>query len=200
MNNICVFGDSLVWGAWDLDFGGWVNRLRLWFDDFDDEDLSYYGVYNLGIDGDNSKNLLSRIKSECASRNPNIIIIAIGSNDSANPKHRISVPLNDFKSNITKIIGSAKKFTDKVLFLSIDFVDESKTNPTIWDKTLFYSNARTKIYNDSLIDICKSDRVPIIDITGISKNDSYDGVHFSSSGHEKIFLKVRDFLVEKKWL
>ena len=38
MNNICVFGDSLVWGARDLKIGGWVNRLRLWFDDFDDNE------------------------------------------------------------------------------------------------------------------------------------------------------------------
>jgi len=27
MATICVFGDSTAWGAWDLERGGWVNRL-----------------------------------------------------------------------------------------------------------------------------------------------------------------------------
>ena len=26
---ICVFGDSISWGAWDMEKGGWVNRLWL---------------------------------------------------------------------------------------------------------------------------------------------------------------------------
>ena len=29
---ICVFGDSITMGAWDLEKGGWVNRLRLFID------------------------------------------------------------------------------------------------------------------------------------------------------------------------
>ncbi len=197
---ICVFGDSLVWGAWDLELGGWVNRLRLWFDDFDESDEGYHFVYNLGIDGDNSKGVLSRIKSECQSRKPHVIIIAIGSNDSANPEHRISIPLEDFEKNINKIINISKEFTDKMLFLSIDLVDESRTNPTAWDKTLFYSNKRTKTYNDTLLNICNDNKIPVIDITGISKKDSPDGVHFTSKDHEKIFQKVRNFLVNNKWL
>jgi len=27
--SICIFGDSVSWGAWDMEKGGWVNRL--WF-------------------------------------------------------------------------------------------------------------------------------------------------------------------------
>ena len=29
IESICVFGDSTAWGAWDMEKGGWVNRL--WF-------------------------------------------------------------------------------------------------------------------------------------------------------------------------
>ena len=28
--NICVFGDSIVWGAWDKEKAGWVNRLAIY--------------------------------------------------------------------------------------------------------------------------------------------------------------------------
>jgi hypothetical protein len=28
---ICVFGDNIALGGRDLEFGGWVNHLKVWF-------------------------------------------------------------------------------------------------------------------------------------------------------------------------
>lgn len=28
----CIFGASITYGAWDLEYGGWVNRLRNFLD------------------------------------------------------------------------------------------------------------------------------------------------------------------------
>lgn len=200
VGSICVFGHSIVWGAWDLDKGGWVNRLRLWFDDFDDTDEGYHAVYNLGIPGDNSLGVLSRIKSECSSRNPNIIIIGIGANDAANENHEVAVPIDDFEDNISEIISLSKSIAEKVVFLNIQSVDESRTCPVEWDNTLFYSNKRISEYNDVLAKICKKEGISIIEINNLNKNDLYDGIHLTSAGHEKIFVKVRDFLVNNEWI
>ncbi len=30
--NICIFGDSITYGAFDTEKGGWVNRLHLYLD------------------------------------------------------------------------------------------------------------------------------------------------------------------------
>jgi lysophospholipase L1-like esterase len=201
MGIICAFGDSLVWGAWDQELGGWVNRLRLWFDSFDDSDESYHFVYNSGIAGDNTRNLLSRIESECAARSPDIIIIGIGSNDSANEDNEISVPLEEFGDNLQSIITSAKEFCDHVVFLSLGPVNESQTSPVEWDSSLSYSNKRIKEYGAALAEVCKSNNVPIIDITDVLKDSELpDGLHFSPAGHEAIFQKVKTFLEEKFWL
>ena len=29
---ICLFGDSITWGAWDPEHGGWGARLRSYFE------------------------------------------------------------------------------------------------------------------------------------------------------------------------
>ena len=44
---ICVFGDSVAWGAYDTDAGGWVNRLWLHCAD----NAREIDVYNLSIAG-----------------------------------------------------------------------------------------------------------------------------------------------------
>ncbi|MEK6918955.1 MAG: GDSL-type esterase/lipase family protein [Nanoarchaeota archaeon] len=201
MGVICVFGDSNEWGAWDTELGGWVNRLRLWLDKrcFSEDDF-YYETYNLGINGNNSDNLLSRIEGEASARNPDIILIDIGSNDSANPESDNAVTLEDYKNNLSLIIDSAKSFTDKVAFLSLLPVDEKRTKPVEWDKNVFFTNKRISDYNDVLLSVCKNRGIEVIGLSSVSINDSPDGLHLSSKGHEAVFHKVKDFLTGKKWL
>lgn len=78
MSTICVFGDSIVWGEGDPVGGGWVSRLKRYYE----EHNCGVSVYNLGIDADTSEWLLSRIESETLAREPDIVVIAIGINDS----------------------------------------------------------------------------------------------------------------------
>jgi lysophospholipase L1-like esterase len=58
--------------------GGWVTRLgNLLEDDFPDE----YEVINKGINGDTAMGVLSRLENDVIQLQPDIIIIAIGTND-----------------------------------------------------------------------------------------------------------------------
>ena len=70
---ITVFGDSVAWGAFDEKKGGWVDRFKLHHSDC---------VYNLGVSGDKSFDLLKRFQVECVARKPNVIFFAVGINDS----------------------------------------------------------------------------------------------------------------------
>lgn len=78
---LTIFGDSITWGACDYEGGGWSTRLRRYFETSDKYDVS---VYNLGIGGDATDNLLFRFGTEGLARNrfPQTIIFAIGINDS----------------------------------------------------------------------------------------------------------------------
>ena len=87
MSQILIYGDSITYGAWDTEQGGWVARLRKFLDNKADEDEKYYYlVYNLGISGNNSTDILSRFEFEAKQRvreeGETIIIFALGTNDS----------------------------------------------------------------------------------------------------------------------
>lgn len=191
---ICIFGASTTWGAWDKEKGGWVNRLRLFFDENYDE----LWVYNLGISGDNSSGLLKRFEGECKARNPTIVLISIGENDSAKGSY-VYVPLTEFKDNLTKTIKIAKKFTNQIVLLGTKRVDEAKTCPVPWDKTVSYTNKSYEEYDEAIKKIAEKEKVNYLKMSDLlNKEDLEDGLHPNSKGHQKLFLRVKDFILEKK--
>ncbi len=76
---ICIFGDSITKGHCDYEEGGWANRLKKYLENKDSDN----SVYNLGVDSDTTDNLLGRFDAEARTRDPEIIIFAIGINDSS---------------------------------------------------------------------------------------------------------------------
>ena len=86
MAQILIFGDSITWGAWDEE-GGWAQRFKKEIDKkaITANFTSYHSVYNLGISGDNTNDLLERFESETQRRldegEEAIILFAIGIND-----------------------------------------------------------------------------------------------------------------------
>jgi len=191
-----VFGASSTWGAWDFEKGGWVNRLRLFLDNRETED--YFEVYNLGISGDNTRGLLKRIEIECEARNPTTIIISIGENDSAKNSY-VYVPLEEFEKNMLKIIKISKKITSKIILLGTKRVDESKTNPVPWDKSVSYTNKDFEEYDKVIMKVAKKEKISYLKMSDLmNKEDLEDGIHPNIKGHEKIFQRVKDFLINKK--
>ncbi|MEM9729475.1 MAG: G-D-S-L family lipolytic protein, partial [Myxococcota bacterium] len=75
---ITVFGSSTVYGTADDQVGGFVQRLRLWHEARDSRNR----VYNLGIWGEQTSALLQRLASEARARQPHLILIYAGFNDS----------------------------------------------------------------------------------------------------------------------
>lgn len=57
-NLIFAFGDSSTWGAFDLEKGGWAERLKNYF--FQKREDTF--VYNLGIESNTTKDLLKRFE------------------------------------------------------------------------------------------------------------------------------------------
>jgi len=147
MARILVFGDSIAHGTWDEIGGGWTNRLNVFCMKEELKNPKFnYSVYNLGISGDNSENLLERFELEIKHRledDKGIIVFAIGLNDSQIGD--IEVDINKFEKNIEELIKIAIKYSSKIVFVGLNPVDESKTNPIPWDKNMFYKNERIKI-------------------------------------------------------
>jgi lysophospholipase L1-like esterase len=197
---INIFGDSITWGASDYKFGGWVARLRYYFETNEDYAVD---VYNLGVSGDTIYDLLLRFKNECLARNeqPQIIIFAIGTNDSQyiNSKNNPRTPIDKFENNLEELINQAKEFSDKIVFIGLTKVDESKLTPVPWSEEIFYDNENTLKYNSVIEKVSKKYNllfISLFDLLNVSDLD--DGLHPNSKGHNKMFLKIKEFLLSNK--
>ncbi|MFA6160500.1 MAG: GDSL-type esterase/lipase family protein [Parcubacteria group bacterium] len=194
---INIFGDSIVWGACD-EMGGWANRLRNYLSE---DQVNYLKVYNLGVSGDNTEKLLERFSFENETRNPDTIIIAIGINDSQyiNSKDNPRVKLEKFENNLLELIAQAKKFTEEIIFVGITKVDENKVMPIKWDATKFYDNENIAKYNAKIKEVSVKNKLLFVEMTDLlGENDLEDGLRPNSTGHEKIFLRVKDYLSKNK--
>ncbi|TRZ65031.1 MAG: SGNH/GDSL hydrolase family protein, partial [Spirochaetia bacterium] len=114
---ILVFGTSITYGVWDIE-GGWVQRLRKFLDYKNILEEGYFLVYNLGISGDNTGNLLERFELETKFRLKDedgeiVFIFSVGTNDSqfVRSKNSLRVSPEKFKDNLQSLINSAKQFS-----------------------------------------------------------------------------------------
>lgn len=189
--NICILGDSIVYGAWDEEKHGYVNRLR--------EDLKennqVENIYGLGIPGETTAGLLKRIDTELKSRKPNTIIIGIGINDTIyiKNKNKEAVSQEDFINNISKIINIAKKYTNNILILGLTRVIEERTTPILWNDNEMYFNNSIKKYDNLLEEYCKMNNIEYLKLFDVLQQTDFfdDGIHPNEKGHEKIYEAIK---------
>ena len=197
--NICVFGDSIAYGAWD-GRGGWVDRLRAHLHSVTlrSHFQSYYFLYPLGIPGNTAADVLARLSHEAAAREPHIIIFAVGINDARwqEPGRIPHVTEAAFRKNIAELIAAARRFTSRIIFIGLTPVDESKTMP--FEPDCAFENARIRSFDAILRELTADADVLFLDVSAAlsPSADLEDGLHPNSAGHEKLFALVRDFLTE----
>ncbi len=208
---ILFFGDSITWGAWD-EQGGWVARIKKFVDKkVIDTNFSYYhDVYNIGISGDKTSDLLERFDFETQQRlneeEETVFVFAIGINDSQFVDNQGNVtPIDEFKINIENLITKAKKYSNKIIFVGLIPVDDSKLTLTSWESDKSYKLEYVSQYNKIIEQICQSKHVHFINLYDEFLNKNYkelliDGLHPNSEGHKQISEKVLKFLQEKKFI
>ncbi|MBU1198963.1 MAG: hypothetical protein KKF46_08495 [Nanoarchaeota archaeon] len=207
MHGILTFGDSIVFGRGEKPGTGWVGRLKNYFEEQD----FYHAVYNMGIPGDTTSDLLARFEIESKSRihyfhtgDKYIIMFGIGTNDARcinNPENHQTEP-DKFRKNIISLISKAKKHTKNIVFIGLLPVDESITNP--YEDT-YFTNKLQKQYNDIIKECCKQENIEFIDLFDDWINIDYkvlldDGLHPNSEGYEKMYEQIKEFLVEKEMI
>ena len=190
--NVCVFGDSIVWGAWDKELLGWCNRLSKYCMMIYEDDCT---VYNLGIPSDTTTGLLKRMENECNVRNPQTIIVSIGINDAIylNREKYILTDSETFMKNVQNIIDICKSYTNNILFVGLTKVNEDFTNPISWDNNQSYFNKNIEKYNKIIKEICIENNVEFLDIFNLldEENINIDGIHPNERGHEIIFNNIK---------
>lgn len=185
-NKIVIFGDSITYGQRDLELGGWVNRLKLKF--ANDSSLASCHVFNMGISGQTTGEILARMERECEGRvledANNIIVIACGINDTQLVNGEILVGEDIFRDNVRELVRSAKSITAKVVYLGLTPVDEERTNPVWWDRSKCWRNDLIQAYDEIISEICNAEGVRYVYVFDqIDPKTNDDGLHPSAEGH-----------------
>ena len=200
---IYAFGDSITYGAWDIEGGGWANRLRCYFDGLQDEDPSlYYIVYNLGIPGETTDGLVNRFELEIKARErkDSIFVFAYGANDVALAGDKYTVAKDAFKANLSEAVAKAKNVSQKIVLVNITPVIEEVTNNTgnpLHRKRL---NKDIQDYNKVIAGIGAEQNCQVADVnslyikSGCKELFDEDGLHPNAKGHEIIFEEVKKSL------
>jgi lysophospholipase L1-like esterase len=198
---VLVFGDSITYGAWDTD-AGWVERLKR---DAHKQTVESKGsdklqIINLGIGGDSSTKILNRMAAEIKARYSAswefAFIITFGANDERTINGKVETSLEQFESNVQKIIELAKYHSSKIMFLGIPPIGK----PTVSFKGQEYSDERVREYEQHMEAIVKASGIPFIPLRpafeayGMNKLYSYDSIHPNDEGHKLIAETVRPHL------
>lgn len=190
---ICIFGDSITWGAGDTSVGGWADRLKAFYQ-ATEPDIE---VYNLGINSNTSDDVLARFSAEAQARGCTIALFAIGINDSKMIEGGVAeqISLADFRQNILDLIDQAGALDMQIAFLGLTRVDESKTMPIPWRPNTHYSNARITLFDESIKNICEDKELPYIHLAEVlEREDMPDGLHPNTEGYEKLITVIVPFL------
>lgn len=196
--SICIFGDSTAWGAWDMEKGGWVNRLWLFIGKRDED---YVEIYNQSISGGTTETILERFEKEAEMRGADALVFQTGGNDASYylETGEFMVITEKFKQNIQEIITRAKKITNNVVFMDLKNCDESKTVPVPWID-ICYKNENIQKYAKIMEEVCRDNGVLFMDIDLLDNSDFEDGLHPNAKGHRKIFEQVKNFMIKNEWI
>lgn len=187
---IIVFWDSIVHWLYGEEGISWCDLLKKMVQRF-----PWSLVYNLWIPGDTTNGVLLRFEHEISCRWHDIVIFAIGINDTRYIEREEDgeTPINVFSNNIQKLIDMSLKHTDKVVFIGM-----TRINPEIeqlWPN--FFSNRTIERYDRMMKEILKKNNIPFIEVADcVNPIDLSDGLHPNQKGQEKIFRKVSEELVK----
>lgn len=184
---LCVFGNSIVVGSDDREAGGWVARLRL-----DLNARGKIGVYNLGVDGDRTEQLLQRLAGEAAARNASVIVISIGANDLG--WHGTSgTDIALFRERYDHILSEAEQFTRRILVLGLLNVDEGNDSHGV-------RNDQVRAFNGVVEELARRHGAEFMSLYGLlSPTDFVDGLHPNASGHAKLAPLIGQELARLGW-
>lgn len=187
--HIIVFGDSITQGYDDYEKGGWVNRLFIDVSARQDKNnKDYISVFNQGIDGNTTVDLLERIEAEINARKDNnmIVIFDVGGNDAARRDQGESVvPFNLFSKNYSQLIEIAKKY-GRVVCLGLHESDG------------VFEDVDAQTYDSEIRRLAEANSAVYISMADMLSRDfdglTYDGDHPSPAGHQLIYDRLKEGL------
>jgi lysophospholipase L1-like esterase len=191
---ICVFGDSVTYAGYIKN--SWFNLLK---DELESESQEDIEMFNLGINGDTSTDILNRFETEARARTPDQIIFAFGVNDSGyifSTKEPL-VSEDKFRENVQELIHLGSKYTKNITFVGLVIGDDSILKPyPESSKGKSYDRDRAQSYDAMIRELSGNSNCNYIFLFDkLAFEDFSDGLHPNDSGHQKMFAEIRKYIL-----
>jgi lysophospholipase L1-like esterase len=187
--NYIIIGDSITYGIGDYESLGWATLLKKEIVNKDDTYICNNFVHIAGYPGATSIEVLDRINdiynAFMFNGFKNVFILAIGINDVYEFAESGKNDINDYISNIKKIVKYCKENDIELKILGLTLTDDDEINQLILE------------YDTALRDYCDEKEItfiPILDLLTI--DDLIDGLHPNKDGHQKIFNRIKNYINE----
>lgn len=196
---VLVFWDSIAEWYYDMKMWGWVNMLKTYFW----SKWTWIEVANLWISWDEIPDILKRFDVEVKAytekyNDDTIIIFTIWINDSVTNKDGTinACSTIEFDKNLNGLIKSAKRYTNKIIFLWLTNVTEELVSPFPWSKTWkCYKNNRIKDFDSIIQKKAKDNNLEYIKLFNeLNNDDLHDWIHPNPKWHRKIYKRLKKYL------
>lgn len=202
---VFFFGDNSTQGFFD-NKGGWANRLAQEYQDNWRQNLDAQWIvgFNLGVYGSTAEKLLDRLEPELAARaykNETIVVVlSVGINDAGLTENRVSFDENVFQETYGKLIDIASKWTNNIVCVGLNAVDEQLTNPWPYghSRSWNYKNNRIHLFENCIKQLAimrKLTFIPLHDLflQRLASGEKLltDGLHPNEAGHQLICEQLR---------
>jgi len=201
---IFCFGDSITLGCNDSQGLGWPGRLCCGLKHGDDE----VAGYNLGVNGDTSRDIELRWRTEAAARSrngPGLMLFAFGFNDAAKADGNVvQVDLAASLATAGRIMSAAQSIS-QILWIGPTPLDES-VNPMQTDEASWeMRNAEIEAYDQAYAALARDIGVDYLQLFPEFLSSSRyqaalaagDGVHPGDDGYALIAERIASW---EKWL
>ena len=173
-----IFGDSIAYGRGDQRYGGFAGLLKKRME------KRKYGnfVYNLGIPGQRSKDVLKRVENEIECRYndyDNLVLIFYVCVKDAISLNENREYINTFNDSIDGIIHIGKKYTSSIYFLGLLPIDYQIRTEYNSESVFEIDGNLRRICNDNKVNYLKMKEI-------IDLSDLKDGLHPNVKGYKKI--------------
>ncbi|KAJ6913296.1 hypothetical protein NC651_015723 [Populus alba x Populus x berolinensis] len=147
-----------------------------------------------------------------AAKQPSLVIVYFGGNDSIDP-HATGlgphVPLSEYIENVRKIAIHLKSLSEKtrVIFLTTPPVSEEQIRAHLSDRIdMVRTNESCRIYSEACLEVCREMNLKAIDLwTATQQIDNWetvcltDGVHFTPEGSKIVVKEILRVIKEANW-
>jgi len=197
---VLLYGDSITEFGYNVGLSGWVAILAEWWSRKAD-------LVNRGFAGYNTRMAAAMAEDIIAPEAPDVMFLFFGANDAGlggvSTQH---VPLEEYESNLGKIIRTARAYNPRVQVVLI-------APPPIWEPKLLEflkergrtvldrENDNTKLYAEACLRVAEAHSTLAVDswrlMEGASERRAeylIDGIHLNGRGNEALSGAIREVL------